>query len=56
MAQDKSSPSVQMLKKVMKALLVSGIYFGWAILFYCLREGWRPIDAIYFAMVTSYRG
>lgn len=41
-----------MLKKVMKALLVSGIYFGWAILFYCLREGWRPIDAIYFAMVT----
>ena len=28
-----------MLKKVMKALLVSGIYFGWAILFYCLREG-----------------
>ena len=41
MAQDKSSASVLMLKKVMKALLVSGIYFGWAILFYWVNMGKR---------------
>ena len=39
------------LKKVITALIVAGIYFGWALLFYHLHEGWRPLDAIYFAKV-----
>ena len=29
------------LKKVITALIVAGIYFGWALLFYHLHEGWR---------------
>ena len=40
------------LKKLVITLLVSGIYFGWALAFYCYYEGWRPLDALYFAMVT----
>ena len=51
-AKPRGSAMKSVLKKVITALIVAGIYFGWALLFYHLHEGWRPLDAIYFAMVT----
>ena len=42
------------LVKCTRAIVVTGLYFTWAIFFYRQEEegGWTPLEAIYFAAVT----
>ena len=43
-----------LLVKCARAIVVTGLYFTWAIFFYRQKEegGWTPLEAIYFAAVT----